>query len=118
MDNNRNFTRVDFVECVSLKHGRQVFFGDIKNMSLKGLFVNTTQEVPLNTALDITVYHLPNHSIRLHAVVVRCEETGIAMQIKDMDVHSFAHLRDIIAMQCNDQDLIIRETYKMASTIH
>lgn len=114
----RNFTRVEFSECASVKHEDQVFFGDIKNMSLQGLFIKTDQEVPLSAAVEVTVYLPPNSSFRLLANVVRCEETGIGIQINKMDVHSFAHLRDVVAMQCNDQDLITRETYKMAGCIH
>lgn len=87
-------------------------------MSLQGLFIETKQEVPLNAAVDVTVYHSPNSSIRFRVNVVRCEKTGIGMKIENMDINSFAHLRDIIAMQCNDQYLIIRETYKMTSSIH
>lgn len=113
----RNFTRVEFTESASIKHGDQVFFGDIKNMSLRGLFIKTKQKIPLNAALEITVHHSPNSSIHLHTNVVRCDETGFGMQINKMDVHSFIHLRDIVATQSNDQNLIMRETYKMAACI-
>jgi PilZ domain-containing protein len=113
----RNFTRVDFSECASIKHDNQVFFGDIKNMSLQGLFITIHQELPLNTEVDITVYHSSDSSFRLRASVVRREETGHGMQINGMDVNSFAHLRDLVAMQCNDQELVMRETYKMAGCI-
>jgi hypothetical protein len=114
----RNFTRVDFSECASIKHDNQVFFGDIQNMSLQGLFIKIHQEVPLNAAVEITVYHSSDSAFRLLANVVRREESGLGMQISGLDVHSFAHLRDVVAMQCNDQELIMRETYKMAGCIH
>ena len=114
----RNFTRVEFAECASVKHEDQIIFADIKNMSLQGLFVKTGQEIPLNALVEITIYNSPNSSVLLNANVVRREENGIGMQIKGMDVHSFVYLRDVVAKQCNDQDLIMLETYKMASCIH
>jgi len=114
----RNFTRVEFSECASIKHEDQVFFGDIKNISLQGLYIEIDQEIPLNSAVDITVYHSPNSSISLQAYVVRREKSGIGMQINRMDVHAFVHLRDVVSMQCNDQDIIMLETYKMAGCIH
>jgi hypothetical protein len=40
------------------------------------------------------------------------------MQIKGMDVHSFVHLRDIVAMQCNNHDLVTSETYRMSGCIN
>jgi len=114
----RNFTRVEFTECASIKHKDQVFFGNVKNMSLQGLFIKTDQEIPVNDPVEVTVYYSHNSSINLHASVVRREENGIGMQINRMDVLSFVHLRDVVAMQCNDQNLIMRETYKMADCIH
>lgn len=114
----RNFTRVEFSECVSVNHEDQVFFGDIKNMSLQGLFIKTDQPVPLRADVEITVYHPHNSSFSLLANVVRCEKNGIGIQIQKMDANSFARLRDVVAMQCNDLDLIMRETYQMTGCIH
>lgn len=113
----RCFTRVDFSECASVKHDDQVFFCDTQNVSLQGLFIKTCQELPLNTAVEITIYRSPDSSFRLNAKVVRCDQMGLGMQIKRIDAHSFVHLRDVVAMQCNDQDLIMRETYMMAKCI-
>ena len=114
----RNFTRVEFSECASVKHDGQVFFGGVKNMSLQGLFIKTDREIPLNDPVEVTVYYSPNSSIYLHANVVRHEENGIGMQINRMDVPSFVNLREVVAKQCNDQNLLMRETYKMAACIH
>jgi hypothetical protein len=115
---NRNFTRVNFCECASIKHDNQMFFGDIKNVSLQGLFINTSQKVPINTAVEITVYFSQNSSIYLNANVVRCEDTGLGVQISRMDVNSFVHLRNTVTMQCNDHDLIMRETFRVTNCIH
>lgn len=109
---------MDFYECASVKHEDQVFFGDIQNISLQGLFIRTDQEIPLNAKVEVTVYHAPNSSIYLQAYVVRREKAGIGMQINRMDVNAFVHLRDTVAMHCNDHDLILLETYKMAGCIH
>jgi PilZ domain len=114
----RNFTRVEFSECASVKHDGQVFFSDIKNVSLQGMFVQTNQDVPLHATVEITVYRPPDSSFRVQANVVRCEKTGLGLTIKDMDVNSFVHLRELVTTRCNDQDLIMRETYKMAGCIH
>jgi hypothetical protein len=114
----RNFTRVEFSEGASIKHENQLFFGDIKNVSLQGLFIKTSHEVPLHSPLQVTVYFSPNTSIYLNANVVRCEENGIGVQIKGMDVNSFVHLRNAISLQCKDQGLIMRETYKITNCIH
>ena len=95
-----------------------MFFGNTKNMSLQGLFIETTQKMPLHTPVEITVYFSQNSSIYLNASVVHCEETGIGVQISGMDVNSFVNLRNAVTMQCNDHDLIMQETFKVTSCIH
>jgi hypothetical protein len=113
----RYFTRVEFSECASVRHDGQVFFCDIKNVSLQGLYIKTDQELPLNTTVEITVYHSPVSSFRLNANVVRSDNIGLGMQIKQIDAHSFVRLQDVVAKHSNDQDLIMRETHRMARCI-
>jgi hypothetical protein len=115
---NRNFMRVQFPECASIKYDGQMFFANIKNASLQGLYINTNQKLPVNTPLQITVYLSPNSSIYLSAEVVRCEETGMGVQIQRMDVNSFVNLRNAISLHSNDHDQIMRETYKITDRIH
>ena len=115
---NRKFTRVDYCECVSIKHENQLFFGDLKNVSLQGMFIKTTQKMPLNTPVEITVYFSQKSSIYLNANVVRCENAGIGIQKSGMDVNSFVNLRNAVTMHCDDHDLIMRETFKVTNCIH
>lgn len=116
--NRRVFTRVDLSEWASVKYEEQIFFGDVGNVSLQGLFIKTEHEIPLNIPVEVTVYHTPATSIHLSANVVRREGNGVGMQIKDLDVNSFVHLRNAVAQKCNDHELLLRETYKMAGCIH
>ena len=115
---NRNFTRVDYCECVSIKHENQLFFGDIKNVSLQGMFIKTARKMQPDTPVEITVYFSQKSSIYLNANVVRCENAGIGVQISGMDVNSFVNLRNAVTMNCDDHDLIMRETFKVTNCIH
>lgn len=115
---NRNFIRVQFPECASIKHDGQMFFANIKDASLQGFYINTNQSLPVCTPLQITVYLSPHSSIHLNAEVVRCEDSGMGVQIKGMDVNSFVRLRNAISLKCEDHDLIMRETFKMTNCIH
>ena len=114
----RNFIRVDFPECASIKHDNQMFFANIKNASLQGLFISTVQDVPLNTPLRITIYLSQNSSIHLNADVVRHEETGIGVKIKAININSFVNLRNAITAKCHDFDGTMRETDKISNCIH
>jgi len=115
--NYRNFTRVDISEFASVKQGERIFFGNVINVSLQGLYVKTHEEIPLNIPLEVTVYHTPNNSIRLLANVVRQDVSGVGIQIKEMDTNSFVKLKNVIEEHCDDLELILHETIKVASSI-
>lgn len=114
----RNFTRVVFSAAAAIKCKEQVFLGDIANVSLQGLFIKTDQEIPLNLPVDVTVYHFPSTSFRLHADVVRQERNGVGLQIKKIDMQAFVLLRNVVAMQSMEHAAIIDETFKMTDRIH
>jgi len=115
--NYRNFTRVDISEFASLKHGERIFFGNVKNISLQGLYVKTHEEIPVDIPVEVTVYHCPNNSIRLLANVVRQDVSGVGIQIREMDTNSFVKLKNVIEEQCDDLEFILHETIKVASCI-
>ena len=115
---NRYFTRVEFKKTASIEHGGQLFSGDIQNICLQGLFIKTKQSFPLHTPLQVNVVCSPDYSFQLNTNVVRCESSGVGLQIKRMDVNSFVQLRNIIVTQCNDHGRIMRETYKVTNCIH
>ena len=56
----RFFTRVKFVNNVTINYENQLFFGDIQNICLQGLFIKTKHSVPLQTSLQITVFCSPD----------------------------------------------------------
>jgi DNA-directed RNA polymerase subunit E'/Rpb7 len=115
---NRLFTRVEYTELVSVCYENQVFLGEIKNVSLQGLFIVLEHKIPRYAPFDVMVVFSSDESIILNASVVRCGKTGICIQIKHMDMSSFFHLRTAVGMQCKDLELIIRETCMISSCIH
>ena len=115
---NRNFTRVTFSGNASIKYNDKVWLGNIENISLQGFFIKTKHKLPLNRSLEVTISHSDNYLINLHASVVRNNDDGFGMKIRDLDVNSFVRLRDVVSQQCDDQAIIMNETYKMLRCIH
>jgi hypothetical protein len=113
----RNFTRVTFSGGASIKYKEQIILGSIENVSLQGFFIKTKYDLPLDNPLEVTIYQSPISSIYLQANVVRAEHNGLGMKISGVDVNSFVRLRDIVSEQCNDQALLMNETYKMVNCI-
>ena len=118
MIDKRLFTRVEYTELVSVYYEDQVVLGEVKNVSLQGLFIALEHKMPQHAPFDVTVVFSSDESIILNASVVRCGKTGIGVQIKHMGLSSFFHLRKAVGMQCKNLDLIIRETCMISSCIH
>lgn len=61
----------------------------VDNLSVSGMFVITSESIPVNTHVSITIdfepgSHPPN-IIQASGIVVRQDETGLAIQFKDID---------------------------------
>lgn len=118
MINNRRFTRVNFSVGASVKYGSNVVMCNTDNLSLHGMYLKTSHEIPLNIPVDVTVYHSNQSSLKLSARVVRKEENGVGLQINFLNANSFSQLRSIVAESSGDQGKIMRETYSMLKFIH
>lgn len=115
---NRNFTRVDFSGCASIRYDNGVVWGNVSNVSLQGFNIKTSHDLPLHRPFEVTIHHSSDSSIHLHASAIHCEETGTGMKIDEFDVSSFVKLRDIISSTCEDPWLVMNETYKVLHYIH
>ena len=114
----RDFTRVNYSVGASISYGNQVAICTTGNLSLRGMYLRTGHELPLNVPVHVTVYHSDLSSFKVDARVVRREENGIGLQISNLSIDSFVKLRDLVAEQSKDHGAILQETYKMLKCIY
>lgn len=107
------FTRIGLSKWATVSYEDQLFGALVENISLRGLFVETNQEIPLNIPVEVSLHHTGNKYLYLSATAVRQEETGLGMKINRMDIHSLVHLRGLIEEECKDPELVMHETKKM-----
>jgi len=112
---NRHFTRVKMNEWATIRHDDHTFGGEVDNISLRGLFIQTSQSIPLNTPVEVSVHHALDTSLDMSATVVRQGEAGLGMQIDRMDIKSLAYIRNLVAQECENQEQVMQETKKMVS---
>jgi hypothetical protein len=110
--NQREFTRVP-VHCdVQVwAQGRSVPCSAVKVLSMKGLLVESSEQLPEGLECEITIA-LAEHEIEIQVMgtVVRNYPDGIAFQFtKIMGPESFAHLRNLVLYNASDTDQIERE---------
>lgn len=109
----RDFTRVDLSELASVKHENCLHWGLIENISLRGLFIQTSQEIPLHSQVDVSVHQSVDTSLDLKATVVRHDNGGLGMIINKMDLQLLVFLRNLIAEKSGDHEQVALETRMM-----
>lgn len=114
VDKRRN-TRVPFnIESVVKYQGKSVK-GEVVNLSLTGMLFKSSEEIPVNTALDIVFFLTGTTSrltINLKGEAVRVDKRGTAIEFKEIDIDSFIHLKNIVAYNEGNEDKIMEEFYR------
>ena len=113
----RNFTRVDYAVGASISYGNEVLICTTDNLSLRGMYLKTRLELPLDTAVNVTVYDSSRPSLKVKARVAWREEDGVGLQINKLNVDTFVQLRDIVAEISKEHSAVFQETYKMLKCI-
>jgi hypothetical protein len=111
-DERRQFTRVHFQVYAEINCQGEVINGRVVDLSLKGLFVYTDKKLDVGEVVDVKLrLPLTNPPLEFHlrAEAMRNTETGIGFRIAESDVQSFTHLRNIVAMQAENPDLVLEE---------
>jgi hypothetical protein len=115
-NNKRRGTRIVFNVNAELSYGDQTIFGEVRNLSLKGMLVDLDSVVPADTDLDIRIYLSGTSSsltLNMKGKAVRCDENGLAVLFKEIDVESFVHLRSVVGYNEGNEEKVMREFYDL-----
>ena len=112
----RKFTRIPFETEITLSTDTQrISASRMRNVSLGGMFVLTTETLPLNALCVVEIDLIGPASLlrmRLEADVIRVEPDGIAVKFTKMDMDSLVHLRHLITIHADSPEHIDEEYYK------
>ncbi|MDD2899747.1 MAG: PilZ domain-containing protein [Desulfuromonadaceae bacterium] len=114
----RSFTRVNHSVVASIMYEGSTVTGKTDNLSIRGMFVKTDIDLPLNAPVHIKVNSSKNSFFNFNANVVRKGVNGVGLQINSISANSFALLRDIVSEKSCDYDQIMSETYEMIKCIY
>ena len=111
-DNKRAKVRVDFKTRIEIDFDTPSIrlIGDSRNLSLRGIFVVTTENVPLNARCRVQIFlsgTIAPYSIKTEGTVVRKETGGIAINFDSMDLDSYTELKNIVRYNTEDPDTIV-----------
>ena len=112
MDDKRKFSRVPFVVKAQIDWQGKVLAGEVSNLSLRGMLVHVPETIPVGEKLASTLQLTGDSSdlkVTIVAKVVRTDAKGIGLEFEQMDLDSFIHLRNIVAYNSGNADLIDQE---------
>ena len=112
MQDKRHFSRVGFKVSALLQSDGTVLKGEVKDVSLRGMYLVTEELLPIGSPVEITIFlsaSEPPIVINVTGVVARLVPGGIGCAFDKMDVDSFTHLRSIISYQGGDESKAMAE---------
>ena len=105
-ENSRLRTRVNFKTRVTLEAGdHRLEDLDSRDLSLKGVYVETDHKLEQDARVDVTLDLAGASSeLKLHMKgrVARVDAKGLGISFEEIDLDSFAHLRNIILYNAGD----------------
>ncbi len=95
----RTEKRINFNVTGTVEYNGSSCSGDIENLSMKGMFLKACEDIPLDTAVKITI-NLSGASselvVHIDGKITRQDSDGIAVLFDRIDLDSYTHLRNII----------------------
>lgn len=117
-EERRKKTRVHFKTQVTLKTDKSEIVAEAnsKDISIKGMFVNTEKKIPLGTPCDMEIL-LTGTSTRLalsiKGKVTRQDASGLGVVFDSMDIDSYFHLKNIVMYNASDPEDIEKEMFSI-----
>ena len=112
----RKTSRVEFDIKAVIQYNGSTIEGEVRDLSLQGMFFETEQNIPLGTRLTVDISLQGSTSdlvLKVMGTVVRHETAGIAIHFEEMDLDSFIHIRNIVAYNEGDGDKVREEFASM-----
>jgi hypothetical protein len=110
----RKFSRVNFKVNATIKTAERQFQGDVKDLSMNGMFMLTGEQLHLGNPVDITIILTgtsPEIKVNFSGEVSRTDENGLGFNFKKMDLDSYTHLKNIVAYNIDDAEKVLEEIH-------
>lgn len=114
----RDFTRVPFETKAVINWKGRSITGTVENLSLKGMFLKTSEEIEDDQEISIKIFLTGSSSqltIDLDGTVLRYENEGMAIRFQKIDIDSFIHLKNVVAYNQGNADEIMNEFFQFLS---
>lgn len=109
--NYREFTRSPSQREVEVRSDSGILRGTLRDVSLKGLYVVCENSFPEGTTLTLTLGlgGESNAQIEIVGRVMRSDAQGMAIEIEELGVASYQHLKRLVLLNSGTPDAAERE---------
>ena len=110
----RKFSRVNFKVDATIKTAERQFHGDVKNLSMSGMFMVTNEQLQFGEPVDITIIltgTFPEIYVNFCGTVSRTDVNGIGFSFNKMDLDSYTHLKNIVTYNIDDAEKVLEEIH-------
>ena len=111
-DEKRKHPRVGFATRILVNlstDGRQIELeGSSKDLSMRGIFINTNQQFAEGTPCSVKVYlssGLEEVELLIQGTLVRQTDKGFGVGFDSMDVDTYSHLKNIVMYNSADDSV-------------
>jgi hypothetical protein len=108
----RKFSRVHFNVEATIKTADRRFQGVVENLSMTGMFLVTSERLPVVEAVEITIVLTgtsPEITINFNGKASRIVENGMGFVFEKIDLESYMHLKNIVAYNIDDAEKVMEE---------
>ena len=110
----RKFSRVNFKVDATIIAAERQFRGDVKDLSMSGLFMLTDERLQMGSPVDISIILTgtsPEIDVNFSGEVSRIDENGLGITFRKMDLESYTHLKNIVAYNIDDAEKVTEEIH-------
>jgi hypothetical protein len=111
----RNTIRVPFHVRSVIKHADKIIEGEVVNLSTGGMLFSTKDAIKAGETITISIFLYGSSShlaLNIIGTVVRHSKDSIAIKFTELDLDSFIHLRNIVSLNTQDDDKIVKDFKK------
>jgi len=108
----RRFSRVHFNVEATIRTADRLFQGVVENLSMTGMFLVTSERLPVGEAVEITIVltgSSPEIAVSFNGKTSRIVENGMGFVFEKIDLDSYMHLKNIVAYNIDDAEKVMEE---------
>ncbi|NVM22191.1 MAG: PilZ domain-containing protein [Desulfobacterales bacterium] len=118
VEEKRKKTRVHFEALVTLKTDESEIQteANLKDISMKGMFVNTEEKIPAGTPCDIEILLTGTSTtlaLSIRGSIARHDASGLGIAFDSMDIDSYFHLKNIVMYNASNTEDIDKEFFSL-----